>query len=96
MSNNRLRKNRKKKYAHNQIQIKDGWIVRVRKDGTIKEKFSKYIVSHKKENNLFTLKLIFLYLRLNLFFKLPVNKVIFFNLNKFASFKCLLEGRLDS
>lgn len=52
MSNNRLRKNRKKKYAHNQIQIKDGWIVRVRKDGTIKEKLSKYIVSDKKENNL--------------------------------------------
>jgi hypothetical protein len=50
MSNNRLRKNRKKKYAHNQIQIKDGWIVRVRKDGTIKEKFSRYVANHKKED----------------------------------------------
>jgi len=50
MSNNRLRKNRKKKYAHNQIQIKDGWIVRVRKDGTIREKFSRYVASHKKES----------------------------------------------
>jgi hypothetical protein len=50
MSNNRLRKNRKKKYSHNQIQIKDGWIVRVRKDGTIKEKFAKYVANHKKES----------------------------------------------
>jgi hypothetical protein len=50
MSNNRLRKNRLKKHAHNPIQIKDGWVVRVRKDGTIKEKFSKYIVNHNKNS----------------------------------------------
>lgn len=50
MSNNRLRKNRKKKYSFNPFQIVDGWNVRLRKDGTVKERISKYVVNHKKDS----------------------------------------------
>lgn len=49
MSNNRLRKNRKKKYSFNPFQIVDGWNVRLRKDGTIKERISKYKVNHSTD-----------------------------------------------
>lgn len=44
-----LRANRKRKYAFNPFQIVDGWNVRLRKDGTIKERISKYVVNHKKD-----------------------------------------------
>lgn len=32
----------KKKHPFNQMQIKNGWIVRMRKDGTIKSYVEKY------------------------------------------------------
>lgn len=40
---------KKKSTAHNDTQIKDGWIVKVRKDGTIKAKLEPYIVKHLKQ-----------------------------------------------
>jgi hypothetical protein len=39
---------KKKAGAFNDTQIKDGWIVKMRKDGTIKAKIEPYIVNHKK------------------------------------------------
>lgn len=33
---------KKKSGSFNQTQIKDGWIVRIRKDGTIKAKIERY------------------------------------------------------
>lgn len=39
---------KKKSGSFNDTQIKDGWIVKVRKDGTIKAKIEPYIVNHKK------------------------------------------------
>jgi hypothetical protein len=40
---------KKKSHAFNPVQIKDGWIVRLYKDGRIKSKIEKYIVNHKEE-----------------------------------------------
>lgn len=40
---------RKKHIRFNPIQIKDGWIVRLHKDGRIKEKIDTYPPSGKKE-----------------------------------------------
>jgi hypothetical protein len=40
---------KKKIYAHNKTQIKDGWIVIVRKDGSIKAKIEPY--TPKKPKN---------------------------------------------
>ena len=40
---------KKSRYAFNDTQIKDGWIVRLRKDGTIKTKLEPYIVKHIKQ-----------------------------------------------
>lgn len=39
------------KHPFNPIQIKDGWIVRLRKDGTIKSKIDPYIVKHKNNSS---------------------------------------------
>lgn len=41
---------KKKRGSFNDTQIKDGWIVKVRKDGTIKAKIEPYIVNHKNTN----------------------------------------------
>lgn len=41
---------KKKRGSFNDTQIKDGWIVKVRKDGTIKAKIEPYIVNHKNSN----------------------------------------------
>jgi hypothetical protein len=38
---------KKKAGSFNPIQIKDGWIVRLYKDGRIKSKIEPYIVKHK-------------------------------------------------
>jgi hypothetical protein len=38
---------KKKAGAFNPIQIKDGWIVRLYKDGRIKSKIEPYLVNHK-------------------------------------------------
>lgn len=35
---------KKKRYAFNDTQIKDGWIVKMRKDGTIKAKIEPYYI----------------------------------------------------
>ena len=35
---------KKKSHAFNPVQIKDGWIVRLYKDGRIKSKIAPYIV----------------------------------------------------
>lgn len=40
---------KKKAGAFNPTQIKDGWIVRIAKDGRIKAKLDPYIVKHKKQ-----------------------------------------------
>lgn len=40
---------KKKSGSFNDTQIKDGWIVKVRKDGTIKAKIEPYMVNHKKQ-----------------------------------------------
>ena len=40
---------KKKRFAFNPTQIKDGWIVRLRKDGTIKHKIGPYVVNHTKQ-----------------------------------------------
>jgi len=40
---------KKKSGSFNDTQIKDGWIVKVRKDGTIKARIEPYIVNHKKQ-----------------------------------------------
>ena len=40
---------KKKAGAFNPIQIKDGWIVRLYKDGRIKSKIDKYVVKHNKK-----------------------------------------------
>jgi hypothetical protein len=37
------------KHPFNPIQIKDGWIVRLYKDGRIKSKIEPYIVKHPKK-----------------------------------------------
>ena len=37
----------KKSHAFNPLQIKDGWIVRLYKDGRIKSKIEPYTVKHK-------------------------------------------------
>ena len=37
---------KKKAGAFNPIQIKDGWIVRLYKDGRIKSKIDRYVVNH--------------------------------------------------
>jgi hypothetical protein len=37
---------KKKASAFNPVQIKDGWIVRLYKDGRIKSKIAPYIVKH--------------------------------------------------
>ena len=39
---------KRKKGAFNPIQIKDGWIVRLRKDGRIAERIEKYPPEKKK------------------------------------------------
>jgi len=41
---------KKKAGAFNPIQIKDGWIVRLYKDGRIKSKIEQYSPKIKKEN----------------------------------------------
>jgi hypothetical protein len=41
---------KKKAGAFNPIQIKDGWIVRLYKDGRIKSKIEPYFTKIKKEN----------------------------------------------
>jgi hypothetical protein len=38
---------KKKAGSFNPVQIKDGWIVRLYKDGRIKSKIEPYIVKHK-------------------------------------------------
>lgn len=38
---------KKKAYAFNPVQIKDGWIVRLYKDGRIKSKIEPYFPKHK-------------------------------------------------
>jgi ABC-type amino acid transport substrate-binding protein len=38
-----------KRYAFNDTQIKDGWIVKMRKDGTIKSRIERYFVVHKNQ-----------------------------------------------
>lgn len=40
---------KKKRYSFNPVQIKDGWIVVLRKDGTIKSKIAPYVVKHPKK-----------------------------------------------
>lgn len=42
---------KKKAQAFNPTQIKNGKIVRINKNGTIKSIISDYIVNHKKEKN---------------------------------------------
>jgi hypothetical protein len=37
------------KHPFNPVQIKDGWIVRLYKDGRIKSKVAPYEVKHKKK-----------------------------------------------
>ena len=39
---------KKKSHAFNPMQIKDGWIVRLYKDGRIKSKIAQYEVKHTK------------------------------------------------
>jgi len=41
---------KKKAGSFNPVQIKDGWIVRLYKNGTIKSKIAPYIVKHPKTN----------------------------------------------
>ena len=41
-----LKKIRKRKFIS--TQIKDGWIVRVNKDGSIRSRIAPYVVNHKK------------------------------------------------
>jgi hypothetical protein len=38
---------KKKSYAFNPMQIKDGWIVRMYKDGRVKSKVEPYLPKHK-------------------------------------------------
>jgi hypothetical protein len=38
---------KKKSYAFNPMQIKDGWVVRMYKDGRIKSKVEPYLPKHK-------------------------------------------------
>lgn len=40
---------KQKRGAFNDTQIKDGWIVKMRKDGTIKSKIERYYVAHTKQ-----------------------------------------------
>ena len=40
---------KKKRGAFNPMQIKDGWIVKLRKDGTIKSKIAPYEPKHPKK-----------------------------------------------
>lgn len=40
---------KQKRGAFNDTQIKDGWIVKMRKDGTIKSKIERYFVVHKNQ-----------------------------------------------
>ena len=42
---------KKKSYAFNSMQIKDGWIVRLYKDGRIKSAVAPYEPKHPKKNN---------------------------------------------
>jgi hypothetical protein len=42
---------KKKAFAFNPIQIKDGWIVRLYKDGRIKSKITPYIPNNNKIGN---------------------------------------------
>jgi len=42
---------KKKASAFNPIQIKDGWIVRLYKDGRIKSAIAPYEPKHPKKNN---------------------------------------------
>ncbi len=42
---------KKKATAFNPIQIKDGWIVRLYKDGRIKSKVAPYEVRHPKKDH---------------------------------------------
>jgi hypothetical protein len=41
---------KKKAAAFNPVQIKDGWIVRLYKDGRIKSKIAPYEAKHPKNN----------------------------------------------
>ena len=40
---------KKTKYAFNDMQIKDGWIVRMTKDGRVKSKIEPHLVKHKNQ-----------------------------------------------
>jgi hypothetical protein len=40
---------KKKAQSFNDTQIKGGWIVKIRKDGTIKAKIEPYFVNHKAQ-----------------------------------------------
>ena len=42
---------KKKSHAFNPVQIKDGWIVRLYKDGRIKSKIEPYMPKHPKVIN---------------------------------------------
>jgi hypothetical protein len=42
---------KKKKGSFNPMQIKDGWIVRLYKDGRIKSKIAPYFAKHPKKYN---------------------------------------------
>ncbi len=43
---------KKKAQSFNPMQIKDGWIVRLYKDGRIKSKVAPYLVKHKNDQNI--------------------------------------------
>lgn len=40
---------KKRRDAFNDTQIKDGWVVKLRKDGTIKARLEPYVVNHTKQ-----------------------------------------------
>ena len=39
----------RKQIGFNSTQIKDGWIVRINKDGSIRAKLEPYVVNHPKK-----------------------------------------------
>lgn len=42
---------KKKATAFNSMQIKDGWIVRLYKDGRVKSKIEPYVAKHPKKES---------------------------------------------
>jgi len=43
---------KKKAHSFNPMQIKDGWIVRLYKDGRIKSRIEPYLVKHNNDKNI--------------------------------------------